>query len=868
MTSRLATVLLTLLAALLAAAPAHAAPRPDVSVTSVGDPPSAPQPGSRFTVLTRVANRGTATAAASRLGIFVSKDRTLGASDVLLGEAALRPLRAGRAVLLTRRVTLPKGLPDGRYVLLVCADRGRTVAESQEANNCRSSAARFTVKAPEVKVVPTTVTTTTTVTTPAPPPPAPAEPVTTAPAAPKLAGTVPAGIGADDSPLVTGTAEPGARVRVYLTDTCTGPVAAATTADTDGTFAAGVPVPQDKVSKLAATARDAAGNTSACSTAIQYEQDATTPAAPLVASSQPASPAPVRNPVISGTAEPSTIVTFYLGVACNGGVVGQTVADVNGAWSITLLLADNDTTNVTATATDPAGHISLCATPLAYRHDDTPPATATITSINPGATGSNPTPTLLGKAEPGGTVQVYKSATCTGAVVASTTALGNGDWNAPVAAGLNTSTTWSAKVRDAAGNVSEQCSSSRSYVHDDIAPAVPAFDSPAFTPASPSPNATPVVSGTGDPGSLVRLYAGTGCTGPATSIRVDGTGAWSLELFFDNPDAEDVTVTYAIRGLDDAGNFTGCAPGEASYRHDNTAPKITSVTWPSSPSKDTTFTVAGHTDEAGGTVFVVGTANPPVLCNSAGQIIGSGTADGDGDFSFSVSLPRVVPVIPPEDGDYKLAVGVRDEATNLSNCPEKTYTLDTRADPPQINNPVSPGSDPLPVFGGSAEPGALVQVFEGEDCTGALVGQTTADESGGWGEIHTTTPAAGTTHYSAKQVDVAGNTSSCTPYDYVLDTTAPAVPSLVDTVPATQGGPSPYVRGTADNDSTVTLYDSADCSPGTEIGSGPGGSAFAYPGVQVFISSDPSSGFISATASDQVGNRSACSTAIAYTVLP
>ncbi len=860
------TLLLSGAVALVVAAPSAAAtktpaPRPNLSVSSVSDPPSQLQPGGSYTATVTLRNKGRASAKVSQLAVALSTDDRLSDADIVLATAQ-RALRAGRRSVLSLRVSVPAALPAGSYRILACADQLGRVKESSEKDNCRAARLTLTVRPLQSLPAPPAPAAVT-VQVPAPTPPAPT-PDTTGPAAPALTTSLPQGIGADASPLVVGTAEAGARVRFFLTAACTGSAVAQAVAGEDGAFSAGVPVPSDTTSAIRATATDAAGNASACSAPLSYEQDATTPDAPSITASTPASPAPEPKPTFSGTAEPSTIITVYLGVACNGAVQGQTVTDVNGAWSIALDVADNDTTSVTVTATDPAGHTSLCSTPRAYRQDDTAPAAGVLTGTTPSLTGNVASPTLAGTAEPGSDVLVYTGSSCTGPVLSTVHVGDAGTWSTTVAAAPNASRSWSAFVRDAAGNVSTACSNTVTYLHDDVVPGVPAFDSPATTPASPSPDLTPVISGTADGGSIVRLFQGTTCSGfPLTTIVADQDGLWSVEIEITSG-AQNQTLTFSIQARDAASNTSACAQTTATYVHDNSAPAVSDVAWSASPGSGTTVTVTGHT-EPNLQVYVFG--GNPTICTNVSKAWANAAADANGDFTVNVPLRQLdfqppLPALPPDDGEYPLGVASRDAAGNISNCEKTTYVLDRSASPPNINNPVSPGADELPTISGDAEPGASVQVFENGTCTGSPLDTVTSD--GGW-SVTAVTPVSGTVQYSARQTDTAGNVSDCSsPYEYTRDVTPPSTPVLADTYPATgtSVGLSPYVRGTADADAFVTIYASSDCSEGTEIGSGQGGDGFAYPGIQVFLSV-PSTD-LSARSTDQVGNASGCSNSITY----
>ena len=68
-----------------------------------------------------------------------------------------------------------------------------------------------------------------------------------------------------------------------------------------------------------ATATDAAGNTSACSTSsVTYVNDSTAPGLVTLGSVTPVSPNPSTNPVVKGTAEPGSTVNLYTTADCTG----------------------------------------------------------------------------------------------------------------------------------------------------------------------------------------------------------------------------------------------------------------------------------------------------------------------------------------------------------------------------------------------------------------------------------------------------------------------------------------------------------------------------------------------------------------------
>ncbi|HKF82221.1 MAG TPA: PASTA domain-containing protein [Solirubrobacterales bacterium] len=90
------------------------------------------------------------------------------------------------------------------------------------------------------------------------------------PPAPKLTSTSPASPGASGTPRILGAAEPGATVRVYTGTDCAGaPVVTGSAAEL-GSPGLAVSVAEGSTAAFSATATDAAGNTSACSSSISY----------------------------------------------------------------------------------------------------------------------------------------------------------------------------------------------------------------------------------------------------------------------------------------------------------------------------------------------------------------------------------------------------------------------------------------------------------------------------------------------------------------------------------------------------------------------------------------------------------------------
>ena len=94
---------------------------------------------------------------------------------------------------------------------------------------------------------------------------------------------------------------------------------------------------------------------------------------------------------------------------------------------------------------------------------------------------------------------------------------------------------------------------------------------------------------------------------------------------------------------------------------------------------------------------------------------------------------------------------------------------------------------------GTAEAGALIEIFDGANSLGTV----TADETGDWSFV-TNTLGEGAHSFTAKQSDVAGNVGSAsTPFVVTIDATPPAAP-VITTANGIISDPTPTIDGTAE----------------------------------------------------------------------
>jgi VCBS repeat-containing protein len=171
------------------------------------------------------------------------------------------------------------------------------------------------------------------------------------------------------TPMFTGMAESGAFVELLDGTTVVG-----STTATGGTGLVSWSITSgfltDGVHTLTSRATDAAGNVSANSSPLTVTIDTTPPAVPSTPDLDPASDSGSSNtdnltgvvtPKFNGTADPGVTVQLVEGTT----ILGTTVADGSGNWSITSSTLSTGVHNIAAQAIDVAGNISALSAPLA-----------------------------------------------------------------------------------------------------------------------------------------------------------------------------------------------------------------------------------------------------------------------------------------------------------------------------------------------------------------------------------------------------------------------------------------------------------------------------------------------------------------------
>ncbi|MCU6668731.1 Ig-like domain-containing protein [Enterobacteriaceae bacterium H4N4] len=572
---------------------------------------------------------------------------------------------------------------------------------------------------------------------------------------------------------------------------------------------------------LTVTYQDGAGNESAPSQPVVITIDTDAPDAPdlpLLTDNVSDITGPIDNngatndtrPVLSGTGTPDDVIAIFDNTLANGNVqVGEVVVDINGNWSWRPETALDQGGHIfTTTATDRAGNTSPVSDSLTVTVDSIVPDIPVIVSaddntlpglgnIAAGSSTNEATPAISGTGESGTTVILYSNGVEVGRgdVV-------NGEWTITTRALKDGPVNLTVAARDAAGNVSE-AGSDFAFIVDTVPPAIPQIlaisDSTLANGNLYTNNDTPVISGTSDPNSFVRVFIDGLDQGV---VQANGQGQWSLTL----PDGTvltNTTHTVTAQAADAAGNTSNSAPVSVIVdTQAPDAPEVTNITSGGTP--------LNGSAEPGSTI----TVRAP-----NGDVLGTGVTNLSGQFSIALT--------PPQSDAVTLSVTASDVAGNASG----PFTFDVPATPPlpavptidaifdDVGNAATnvkglSSNDATPTLSGTAIPGSLVTLYL--DGSTTPLGTVTADATtGAW-----TFPVGGAlseaSHSFTATATVGGQTSGQSPGATVtIDLTPPAAPtfgSVVDDVGTVSGS---VTSGTPTNDAQPTLNGTA--TPGDVI---------------------------------------------------
>ena len=277
------------------------------------------------------------------------------------------------------------------------------------------------------------------------------------------------------------------------------------------------------------------------------------PADPVGLAVSPASVTTDATPLFSGSVEVGSSVGIWVDSGCGG------AADVTGtrgefAAGIAVGPLSEATHQLYARAVDGAGNVSGCAGPVQVTVDQTDPLAPTGLTVLPAAVTSDSTPVLQGTAEAGSTVQVFVDAVCTGTPHDTGTAAAFDSPGITLSPALADGVyVLRARAVDDAGNVGA-CSGGVDVTIDTATPAAPVIN--AVLPAPLLETDPPLVTGTAEAGSLVRLYSSSDCTSGFA-----GSGPESLFSGAGIAIASRPAGTYDLyaEAVDDALNVSACS---------------------------------------------------------------------------------------------------------------------------------------------------------------------------------------------------------------------------------------------------------------------------------------------------------------------
>ncbi|PGH56145.1 hypothetical protein CRT60_14330 [Azospirillum palustre] len=658
----------------------------------------------------------------------------------------------------------------------------------------------------------------------------------TAPTAPTLAFTPGSDSGRSSAdgvtnvttPTVTGTAEAGSTVTLYLDGVSVG----TTTASGVGAWSITSSAVSQGGHTLTARAVDTAGNTSTVSAGLALTVD-TTVAAPTGLALATASDTgilgdnltAINTPVIGGTAEANAVVSLYKDSTT---LLGNATADGSGVWRMTLGALGDGAHTLAARAVDLAGNSSTASSPFIVTVDTTPPAAPSAPSLtaasDSGSSSSDRltnvrTPTFTGTAEANSVIDLLVS----GSVVGTGTADGSGAWTVTAGSALaDGSWAFSTRSRDAAGNTRDGVGSLTVTI-DTTADAPGGLKLTAATDTGRSTTdgltnlVSPTVAGTAAAGSTVTLYDGAVVLGAATA---NGQGNWEIATSGLAVGAH----TLMARAVDAAGN-TSLPSTAFTVTVDTSASAPTGLALASA--SDTGVTGDSRTNLTTPSVTGTAEASSIILLYEGNTLLGQATAGADGSWTVASSALT---------GDiHTLTARAVDPAGNTSAASGGlVVTIDLTA--PNAPGGLLLNSDSgtpndnrtriaTPAITGTAEAGSTVRLYEGN----VLLGTGTADLATGAWTVTSASLGDGVHTLTARAVDTAGNTGAASAALAITIDQISATPGALALSGATNSGSqadtltnalAPTITGTAEAGATVTLYGGGSNVSATADGSG------------------------------------------------
>ncbi|AWH33928.1 Ig-like domain-containing protein [Stenotrophomonas sp. SAU14A_NAIMI4_8] len=538
-----------------------------------------------------------------------------------------------------------------------------------------------------------------------------------------------------------------------------------------------------------------------------------------------------RAPRLSGSGQPGSIVSIY----DNGVKIGSARVDASGGWIFQVkqplslgehellvsgLGQSSDPFVLDITGSSVAPPNILSAFDNAGGHWG---------RVNDGGSTDDATPELSGVGQPGSMVDIYDN----GVKIGSAAVTANGTWSWMVTPALslgehrfttngggvssnpfvlNISAPDAPTANPAPGTDPPPLEQEEQPGQTEVNLAAPhidmAFDDvgalqgPVGNGGS-TDDRTPLLSGTGQPGSIVSIFDNGVRIG---SARVDASGAWTFPVRQPLGEGEHA---FLVTGLGQSSDpfvleitGTAAAPPSIESAFDNAGQQWGRIG--SGDSTDDATPQLSGTGEPGSTVTIF----------DNGQPIGTVLVNLDGSWSWTVAQPLGA-------GEHQLVVnsGGADSNPFVLNVtgpgPIAPSIVSAFDDVGQQQGPVGSGAridDATPRLGGSGQPGGTVDIYD----NGQKIGSVPVDQNGTWS--WTVTPALTVGMHQLVAISDAGSSGP-----FVLDITsqapAPVKPDILfafdDAGP--QGGEvrsggstddtTPRLNGTAQPGTLVSIYD-------------------------------------------------------------
>ncbi|MGQ3936657.1 Ig-like domain-containing protein [Enterobacter hormaechei] len=690
----------------------------------------------------------------------------------------------------------------------------------------------------------------------------------------------------DQSPTLSGEAEPGSVVDIYDNDEKIGSVIV----DDEGKWSYTPDKPLAKGDhEITTTVTDPSGNTSEPSPGISFTVDpdpnqvtvgeVVDDQGPIVGNLRPGNVTDDARPELGGKGKPGSTVTIMDG----DDVLGSTVVDPDGNWTFTPEqdLADGDH-SLTVISKDPAGNdvtspsFDISVDTVAPEKPVVGLATDDVGSsrgdLSSGSTTDDANPTFKGSAEPGSRVDIYDN----GELIGSTVVDENGGWQfTPTTALPEGEHHITTTATDKAGNTGPE-SDDFVLITDYTAPdasklaITEVYDDVKTAGVVASGGETddnrPLIKGTGaEPGNTITVYNGDKVIGTAT-VQADGT--WSLEPTTPLPDGR---YTLTAKETDGVGNVSGpsgeyiinvaTVPPQAPTLdtvYDDVAPHADYLQ-KGDVTNDTTPTLSGSSGVAGGTISIY----------DNGRLIGTTTVGSNGSWSFT-------PDTALADGSHSFTATVTDGVGRTSEptggfgividtkAPDAASDLLVTDNVGAYQGPVVSGDttdDNTPTLSGRAEPGSTVNIID----NGQVIGSTKVNPDGTWSYTPDQPLANGAHDLTTTVTDPSGNTG---PEGSHVVITVDVVPGKVEITGVTDDAGSvtgslsqnavtddtrPQISGTAKAGSTVTIMDGSNVLGTTTAGAD--GTWSFTPSVDLGRGDHT----FTATAKDPTGNESSSS---------